>query len=487
VEVLEPIFTLCLDLPLSDYHCLQRRYASPQHLLAAVSTRWRALMHATPKLWSYIKFSFMYFSVLCQHQGSADGNRYARAVELLLRHSKNYPLSVVIFMDVVGSFDVYEQGFVAIENLFAQASRWRSATLRLGKSMSKLCTENPLRKLSIHWPSSFPQLESLKITNDGHVALTDIIGDQGGVFRNTPRLKRLHIGEGLIFKNLQYQQFPLSQIRTLQLPCQWSLQAKLQCLRATPQFDSLRLELEADSNEILAAPMKIFCRELTLNVYKEGPSTEIPHFFECVQFVGMKSMTLETRFARSIWTAARIQGVLQSMQPSMSDLTCLSLNCLVFAEEALVSLLSLLPSLQILRIFEQDPVNAIVRLEGAFVRGAFFHALTIPQTAANSSENADTPKVIMPELRELELEISCNFTFQDLLVDLLANMVCSRPRLRWLKVKSEVHGLRVEEHDDVQDMVEDLKLRLSPSCHNFRVQGRNDKYRFQLELRRIHL
>jgi hypothetical protein len=483
-EVLELIFINYLDLydPNRDYYTLR-----DQLCLTAVSAHWRALTQSTPKLWSHIGFSFREFG----RRNEKERNLYARRVDMHLRHSKDYPLNVSIFMHVKFHQKIFEQGFVIIENLFAQSSRWRSATLQLGDGMSNPCKENSSRKLFIHWPLSFPQLEALSIEHRGWRTISSIIGDHGGVLLTVPSLKRLHI-RGLSFKDLSYLPFPFSQIRTLELPFDWSRQEVLQTLQTVAQFDFLRFTLRGDGGEILAAPMKAFCRELVLTLCNpfegdrnaftsyvpSGPGLEVSQFFERVQFVGTKSMTLHSYDAH--WTAAQIQGFLHSIQPSMLDLTCLSLEYLVFGEKDLIPLLPLLPSLQTLRIREKNLENDPFPV----AREAFFHALTIPQ--ANSLENGDSsaildaqPAVIIPQLRELELILmSRKFTFMDLLVD----MVCSRPRLRVLKVEAQAH----DEKQSVQDLVENLKLRLS--CRpDFSIQGKDGEYWSRLKGSRLQL
>jgi hypothetical protein len=484
-EVLEFIFIFYLNLydraNIDNYYYYQLR---GQRRLMAVSARWRALMLSTPKLWSYIGFCFREFSKL----GKEERNSWARGVDMLLRRSKDYPLTVDIYMHIRNSqHEVDELGWDIIESLFAQCSRWRSVDLRFGRGMTSPCNENPSRKLSIDWPLSFPQLESLTISNDSWSTISEssIRRDPSGVFLNAPSLKCLRIGN-LEFQDLQCLQFPFSQIRTLRLPRHWSRQAVLQTLQAVTHLDYLLLDLRDDRKEIFAAPMKVSCRELVLSVenhpsrshpmdgnynrnhhymFPSGPGLEIAQFFERVQFVGTKSITLESYDAR--WTAAQIQGFLQSIQPSMLDLTSLSLRYLVFGEKDLISLLRLLPSLRTLRIYEQyldnDPFPV--------VREAFFRALTIPQ--ADSSQNADgatlhaESAVIIPQLVVLELTIrSGNFTVVDSLVD----MVRSRPRLSLLNVEASA-DVNERQCVNLEEMVEDLKQRLS--CRpDLRIQGK---------------
>jgi hypothetical protein len=80
-EILEFIFIFYLDLYNQvnlrhlDYHELRN-----QHRLTAVSSRWRALMHSAPKLWSYIGFDFRQFSELSKNRR----NGWARGVDMLL-------------------------------------------------------------------------------------------------------------------------------------------------------------------------------------------------------------------------------------------------------------------------------------------------------------------------------------------------------------------------------------------------------------------
>ena len=121
--------------------------------------------------------------------------------------------------------------------------------------MSRPCKENPSRKLEIHWPSYFPQLESLNIGDSGWSTISSTIGDHGGVLLDVPSLKYLYIRD-LRFKDLKHLHFPFSQIRTLGLPRGWSRQAVLQTLQAATHFGHLKFTLENDSDEILAAPMK---------------------------------------------------------------------------------------------------------------------------------------------------------------------------------------------------------------------------------------
>jgi hypothetical protein len=499
-EILELIFMfyLGLDDPHFYYptvHDPLNPYAPSQLFLTAVSARWRALMLSTPKLWSHIGFDLGKFTNLNEKQRSC----YAKRVDILLHHSKDYPLNVFISMRVkYYQYQVHELGCIIVETLFAQSPRWRSVTLQIGRGIELSCEENPSRKLSIHWPSSFPQLETLEIDHHDTSTISSVLIDQyGSAFHKTPSLKCLKIIH-FWFQDFRYLQFPFSQIRTLMLPSDWSRQAVLQTLQDVSQLDYLRFTLRNDSVkfESLAAPMKVFCRELVVTVFNEAkgrrgfpgsnfsstPGLEISHFFERVQFVGTTSMALDSYEAH--WTAAQIQGLLYSIQTSMSDLTYLSLENLVFGEEDIVLLLPLLPSLHTLRILEQP-------LEDDYyptAREAFFRALTVPQ--ANSAEDVDSstldavPITIIPQLRELELEIgNPDFMFLDLLVD----MVLSRPRLRLLKVKSEApDNCNMESIPEiVEGMVEDLKLGLS--CRtDLCIQGSSFGYEFDLELESIH-
>jgi hypothetical protein len=493
-EILVLIFIFYLGLHNPATHCEnppredpRSSYAPSQRSLTAVSARWRAILHSTPKLWTYIGFDFADFSKLDEQKKKC----YAGRVDTLLHYSRDQPLNVLISLHIRSSQPrVSELGCIVIENLFAQSSRWRSATLLLGNGMNMPRGENPSRTLSIQWPSSFPQLESLHIGERSPFVILSMTGDP---FLSAPNLKHLHIG--LFEFQLQILRFPFSQIRALELPFNWSRQTVLHTLQAVPDLDYLRLTLAQDSKDFFAAPMQVFCRELVLIIYTRSngranffssdpscipfdPCPEISQFFERVQFVGMKSMTLGAHEAH--WTTAQIDAFLQSMQPSMSDLTCLTLEHLVFKEKALVSLLSLLPSLQTLCVLERYLYNDNYPI----VREAFFGALTVQ---AKSSETADgttldtTSPVIIPQLKELALQIiSHSFTFEDLLVD----MVCSRPRLRSLELKSQASQFR-DRMKPVQEMVEDLKLRLS--CRpDLRIQGRKWEYGVHLELRSIH-
>jgi hypothetical protein len=495
-EILELIFIFYLELD-DPAHCVYyptdedawSECAPSQHVLTAVSTRWNALMESTPKLWSYIGLHIMEYSSILK---SWERKCYARRLDILLRHSKDYPLNVSLVMDT--SFDVYynvtdlEDYRDAIENLFAQSSRWRSAILSLGEDMALLCDE---RELSIHWPIIFPQLESLTIIERGSSDCISCIRDHGRVFLNAPNLKHLHI-DSLCFHEFQYLQIPFHKLRTLELPYDWSRQAVLQTLQAVSQLDYLCLKLKRDTEKIIASPMNVVCKELVLVVWNEGkwwgnnydsmfepsgPGLEISQFFERVQFVGTKSVTLDSHKAH--WTAAQIQGLLYSIQPSMPDLTCLSLKRFVFSEKDLISLLPLLPSLQILRIFESSDWS-----DYRTVGVAFLHALVVPQ--ADSSESVDTntigpaPIVVTPQLRELELNIkSYNPRFMDLLVDI----VRSRPRLRLLKVVPYMYEAR-DEKQPLQEILKNLNLRLASCRPDFRIKGRSTY--LNLECTSIH-
>jgi hypothetical protein len=458
-----------------------------QHVLTAVSARWKALTESTPKLWSYIGFNSMDFSYLLESERIC----YVKRLDILLRHSKDYPLNVSIDMYLSQYQDAYELGCIAIKSLFAQSSRWRSATLWLGGIMTRPCKEDYRRKLSIRWPASFPQLEALTIGNHGGFTIASLIGDHGGILLNTPNLKRLEF-DYFRFQELPYLQFPFSQIQALELP-DWSRQEVLQILQVAPRLDYLRITLQYDSDGILSAPIKIFCRELVLTVcyrrsgdrgyFPPGTDLEILHLFERVQFVGMKSITLRSE-ARQ-WTVALIQGFLQSVQSSMSDLTCLTLRNLAFDDKDLISLLSLLPSLQTLRIFEHPSYDAGY----PDVNGAFFLALTVPQ--ADSSENVSststaftpTPTVIVPQLRELVLEIRTPW-FRRRFMGLLVNMVHTRPRLRLLRVDYGQSYISRAGQQPMKGIVEELKLRLLSCRPDFRIQG--SESRFSFELRSIH-
>jgi hypothetical protein len=487
-EILELIFIFYLELdgPANRYYFYytKEQLGLPsQCLLAAVSTRWRAVIQSAPQLWSHIGFDFNAFRRLDEKER----NCYARRVDMFLRHSKDCPLNVSILVYMTDHQAVYEQGLNVIESLFTQCSRWRSAALQLGKDMSRPWTTRPPRKLSIHWPISCPQLESLSITDCAWPAISSIFAEHDSdIFLTMPNLKHLYINRTFSFKDLQHLRFPFSRIRTLELPEDWTPQEVLRTLQAATvsQLDHLRFTLKRDHSTILVPPMNVFCEELVLAIHNQSrtakyslpsdPSLEISQFFERVQFVGTKSVTLgsyepgwttaedpyETR-----WTAAQIQGFLHSMQPSMSDLTCLSLGSFVFSEKDLISLLPHLLSLQTLRIIESIYENDAYPV----AREAFFHALTVTQ-ANFSSENVDgialdvAPTVIIPQLRELELYIgSRNFASMDLLVD----MVRSRPQLGMLKVVWVAHEPR-DGMQPMQEMVEDLKLRLSRP--EFRIQ-----------------
>ena len=87
--------------------------------------------------------------------------------------------------------------------------------------------------------------------------------------------------------------------------------------------------------------------------------------------------------------------------------------------------------------------------------------------------------VIIPRFTELELQIvSHSFAFKDLLVD----MVCSRPGLRSLKVKSLAYDVPIKEVVQVQVVVEDLRLGLS--CRpDLCIRGSKWLYGIDLELR----
>jgi hypothetical protein len=222
-------------------------------------------MHSTPKLWSYIGFDVREFGKL----NEKERNRWARTVDMFLRHSKDYPLSLFISLHVKNC-RVYEQGFVVIESLFAQSPRWRSATLRLGNGMLRPHRENSSRKLSILWPSSLPQLESLGINGGLSNTISSIIGDHGSVL--LPSLKRLHI-DHLAFQEFQRLSIPFSQIRSLTLPLSWSRQAVLQTLRAVPLFDCLQFTLGCDSDKILTPPMKVSVGGSSLLSATQPPST----------------------------------------------------------------------------------------------------------------------------------------------------------------------------------------------------------------------
>jgi hypothetical protein len=187
-----------------------------QHVLTAVSARWKALMESTPKLWSYIGFHSLNFSYLVREM---ERICYVKRLDILLRRSKDYPLTVSISMRYC--LNVWELGCIVIEHLFGQSSRWRSATLWLGSSMTRPCKDNRRCKLSIHWPASFPQLEALSIRHEDGLTNTSLIGYDSGMLLNMPSLKRLDINY-FRFQELRYLQFPFSQIQTLKLPVTWS-------------------------------------------------------------------------------------------------------------------------------------------------------------------------------------------------------------------------------------------------------------------------
>jgi hypothetical protein len=97
----------------------------------------------------------------------------------------------------------------------------------------------------------------------------------------------------------------------------------------------------------------------------------------------------------------------------------------------------------------------------------------VPQV--DSSESVDTttlvpaPIAVTPQLRELELNIkSYNSRFMDLLVDI----VRSRPRLRLLKVKSCMYEDR-NEKEPLQEILDNLNLRLATCRPDFRIKGRS--------------
>ena len=71
----------------------------------------------------------------------------------------------------------------------------------------------------------------------------------------------------------------------------------------------LKLDLGYDHNKILAATMKVLYRDLVLSVcnifdspnpYGLGRELDVCHFFERLQFVGTKALTLESREAQWI-------------------------------------------------------------------------------------------------------------------------------------------------------------------------------------------
>jgi hypothetical protein len=249
----------------------------------------------------------------------------------------------------------------------------------------------------------------------------------------------------------------------------------LQILQAAPQLGHLQITLKCDSDGIFSTPMKVFCRELVLTVcYKwRSPRHDLPpnkgleilHFFERVQFVGMKSMTLQSEAAQ--WTVALVQGFLQSMKPSMSDLTCLTLRDLAFNEEDLISNLSLLPSLQTFHIFE----HIFHDHHYPSVKGSFFHALTAPQ--ADFSENVSgtgtafvATTVIVPQLKELVLKLRTPWFG---IMDLLVNMVHARPRLSLLHVGWGPD--RIFCAKELKRILDELELHLQSCRPDFRVQG----------------
>jgi hypothetical protein len=224
---------------------------------------------------------------------------------------------------------------------------------------------------------------------------------------HAPLLSSLHLD----YQSFQTQAFPFSQIRKLDIHGYYNYATyALEILdRVNQQMDFLSLDLfnsdRMGSTELRGMVKRGFrrvtvsCRSLALECDDaQADDCEIDEtcsLFDQMDLVGLETFRLRCKRREQLWPPHKLEKLQRSLDGSLAHLRSLTLEGYVLGEDALISFLGMLPSLEVLRICEELLIGQRDMIPSA--RGKLLNAMTIVEN--------DCCEVLVPHLTQLSLNV----------------------------------------------------------------------------------
>ncbi|KAK7029668.1 hypothetical protein VNI00_014366 [Paramarasmius palmivorus] len=367
--------------------------------LSFVCKRWHTIVVSMPSLWSSLSISFGTWK--------SDLERLERIVSTFLARSKSSPLSLKL--NVMGGGEgplktkASKTCIAILRSLVRHSDRWQ----RLEFRVSQYGLRHPVLQPII---GRMPILRELRLTGvDEPDLFKESISpcDSRALFSACPSLTHVLINGWILESELD---LPWSQIRTLELQVIYCLPELTAVLALCPRVEKLRLNDVAvfeEPEDDLVDPVSPIPSIKHLSTVL---SDDAGHTFYYLNLPELRSLRLEGFWSGQTWNTKDIH-IDSFLERSSCTIISLSLITCPLSDRETISLLQTIPSLEYLRVEEQqwmwsrtDPKHRVVT--------TFFWKSLVADVATTSS-------CIVPSLKELTLTFHGGDLDENALLDAL--------------------------------------------------------------------
>ncbi|KAK1226655.1 hypothetical protein PQX77_010367 [Marasmius sp. AFHP31] len=386
-EILAEIFKEC---------CFEASYASNRPsfppssvVLSTVCGRWREVALSTAALWSSISINTSFWPPL-KHE------KLFRATQMLISRSKRHPLTIRFRSFFNHTTDV-------MKLLIQNCDRWYDVELALSRRILGHYVFHDIQ-------GKVPLLKELTLSCSGEGPVDEPLD----VFRDAPALRTLRLSSTMVSPKVI---LPWHQIHSLILEGCTNSQL-YSTLLLFPHTRNIEIT-EVISDEDVSIPGSSIlsnARMLYISINYDDELTLLDHLFTFLELPKLQTIRIHQLESDGHWDGTPLR---ECLLKSSCIVTSLRFDGLPISDEHMISLLQLLPNLELLHLQEpslSSPQNMIVTHR--FLQRLTAHSEFRDWEVAESSSGSG---VMIPRLKDLTLSIYSVPLDQQALVDAITS------------------------------------------------------------------
>ncbi|KAJ8092878.1 hypothetical protein PM082_023511 [Marasmius tenuissimus] len=358
-------------------------------VLSMVCGRWREVALSTTALWSYI-------SIVTGSWPPLKHEKLFRATQMLVSRSKRHPLTIRFFSFHNSTPDV-------MDLLIQNCDRWYDVNLALSQMSLRHYVFRDIQ-------GKVPLLEKLNLTYTGESPARELLD----VFGDAPSLHTLHLSSDMVSSEVT---LPRRQIHSLALcDCVDScIYLMLPFFPHASEIEVYRVGIDDDFNNP-GAVISSDARSLSITIDDDGQWPLLDRLFTIMELPKLQKIHIEQYdYSDRHWDSMPLR---QCLIRSSCVLTSFHLDGLPISDEHIISLLQLLPYLEVLHIVDPN-AQTFPPSQNMIVTHNFLQRLAARSEFQDWEmvETSSSSGVVVPRLKDLTLFVSAASLDQQALVD----------------------------------------------------------------------